>query len=135
MLYVFGFGFLILASIFSFRKWTSWKNTRLFYFSIVELYFKARSRGLQPNEACLAAIEERYPRAENIKTKVYTMDVLNSKSASGKLPEDERQLVTELVKTAASIQSKLELETSSERREQIIESCFNDLKEAYSKAS
>ena len=135
MLYVFGFGFLVLAFFFSYRKWAAWKNTRTFYLSIVELYFKARSRGLEPNEACLAAIEDRYPRAENVKTKVYTMDVLSNKSASGKLPNDERQLVTELVKTAASIQSKLDLETSSERREQILESCYKDLKETYSKVS
>ena len=135
MVYVFGISFLLLASYFAYKKWAAWKNTRTFYLSIVELYFKARSRGLEPNEACLAAIEERYPRAENVKTKVYTMDVMNNKSISGKLPEDERQLVTELVKTAASIQSKLDLETSSEMREQILESCYKDLEDTYSKVS
>ena len=129
------FSLAAAITFFMFKKRAARQNTHELSKTIIDLYTKARVQGMEPHAACLEAVAELYPRAENVKTKVHAIGVLNRRSQSGSLPRSDQALVAELVKTIVVIQSKLELEMNDEKRQMIIDECCKKLEEKFSSTS
>ena len=124
VLYVFSITLFLMICHLLYIRWNARNKTKWFYKSILDLYSKARARGLDPKSSCLDAIENLYPRVENVKTKMATVNRINSDLARAELAQDEKHIVSELVRVASIIQSQLKLEKSDEKRNEILEECL-----------
>ena len=129
VLYLLFFGsfFLFLMSYLSYRAWTTRKRTEMFYTSIIRLSSEARSNGLYPKDACINAIENKFPKSENVKTKMAAINHIRRDLDPLDILHGERQVVSHLLSVAAKIQSRLELERNIFKRDLILEQCLDEL--------
>lgn len=116
------------AGFFAYKSITKAKETKQLYQTLLNLYFESRNSGKSPEEACMEALEKKYTRAANVKTKIYFQGLWSDKVKQGKLPEEEKKIFNEMFKIAARIDTQSFNEQEESRQNEILEGYFNEIK-------
>lgn len=119
---------ILVLGLFIARKIYLKKQLDQFYKGQMEIYLQAKAEGKSPYEACIAAIEMRFSRSENAKTKAITVRMLQNRVDRGELPFKERVLVREMLELVAQYDKLIQAAPDQKSSEQVLQQCFQDFK-------
>lgn len=124
--------FLVLligcSGFLAYKSLNKAKQTKQLYQTLLNLYFESRNSGKSPEQACMEALEKKYIRAANVKTKIYFQGLWSDKVKQGKLPEEEKKIFNEMFKIAARIDTQSFSAQEESKQNEMLEGYFNELK-------